>query len=117
MISCKDTTSLPIPDASELKIVASKKMNYFNIKARSRSYQSISDLNHEDEDTDDIMSSDSFYGVGYIGQFFVFAPEDYSITEDYIEEKKVFEDALSPTVVYTSKHAETGKVSKVRCIS
>jgi hypothetical protein len=100
---------LAVPDFEGFNKVASKRLSYLKIRARSRSFQQITELNQEDEETDDIMSSDSFYGVGVVGQFFLFTPDDYSITEDFIEVRKLFEDTLSPTVVYLVKDAQSGK--------
>mmetsp|Transcript_17073 Transcript_17073/g.15028 ORF Transcript_17073/g.15028 Transcript_17073/m.15028 type:complete len:131 (+) Transcript_17073:16-408(+) len=110
MIDCKDTTDLEMTKKmSELKLTkVSKNYLYFKKRSRSRSFNELSPLLHNEFIQIEDHEDDSF-GMNGEGQKFMYAPKGTEIKKNFFEEKKLFEDLLSPTVVTLVRELESGK--------
>lgn len=111
MIDIKDTLGVDL-DAMNMKKKSSK-INYlfFKTRCRSRSYTQIEELQDTEGPMIPEIVEENFIGYGCLGQKFEFCPREITILTKYEDTKKLFEEALSPTVVTLSKMIENEMVS------
>ena len=112
MFSAKDTLKVPMKRDKGLKKAAKNNLLFFAKRCRSRSFFNITQLTSEERIKEFDGEGENFFGYGAFGQRFEFTPQDYSIVSHYTDQKKLYEDMISPTVVVLTRWNETNKVRK-----
>lgn len=110
MFEAKDTLKIPMSRGKGYKKATKSNLLFFKTRCRSRSFLNIEMLTKEEYHDEFEGEGDNFYGYGSYGQRFEFIPKDLSVTKNYIDKKKLFEDILSPTVVTLTSCINTKKV-------
>lgn len=111
MFEVKDTLKVPVKKGVKLKKFASGNMLFFRTRCRSRSFHYEPDLvKSKDSDELNIPHDDELY-FGTKSKNFHYTPKDPSISNNYEEVEKLFEMALSPTIVTLMRSLSDNKVS------
>ena len=100
MLEVKDTSDVNVEFDLSLKKAAKNNYLFFSKRCRSRSFIDIHELMSEESNKENECDKETLFGYGLYGQRFEFAPKSYLIASKYIIEKKLFEEVLSPTIVW-----------------
>lgn len=113
MLESQDTVPAIMEAFPDLKNAVMNNTLFFKKRCRSRSFEESPGLLCSEGSETTSKTGEDFYGYGSNGQRFEFKPHDYSIVSMYTEIEKLFEDALSPTVVTLTKPLGSEKVSSI----